>query len=88
MIRLGTLSGHLALEKVNFAKDSFLLRVSVNTKPFSGVINFNIPTIMSNLDFNLFDYSSNMTDAVSLTGMWEDLFCYVRYFISNFSVLF
>ena len=43
---------------------------------------------MSNLDFNLFDYSSNMTDTVSLTGMWEDLFCYVRYFISNFSVLF
>ena len=58
---------------MNFAKDSFLLRVSVNTKPFSGVINFNIPTIMSNLDFNLFDYSSNMTDTVSLTGMWEDL---------------
>ena len=37
---------HRALEKVNSAKDSFLLRVSVNRKPFSGVTNFYITVIV------------------------------------------
>ena len=37
---------HLALEKVNSAKDSFLLRVSVNIKPFSSVTNFYITVIV------------------------------------------
>ena len=37
---------HLALEKVNSAKDSFLLTVSVNIKPFSGVTNFYITVIV------------------------------------------
>lgn len=83
MIRLGTLSGHLALEKVNFAKDSFLLRLSVNTKPFSGVINFNIQSLCLFWTLICSIIPSYLT-AVPLTGMWEDLFCNVWYFISKF----